>query len=72
VSLGYAKRRHRPRIRHQVPHLTRAPHCVQTHLASVAIDSTQTPQRVVEAVGVEDRDDRQRLVVGSRFAQVAQ
>jgi hypothetical protein len=68
VSLGYAKRRHRPRIRHQVPHLTRAPHRVQANFSGAAVDSTQTPQRALEAVGVEDRDDRQRLVVGSRFA----
>jgi hypothetical protein len=38
----------------------------------MSLDGSQTPQRVVESVGLKDRKQRQRLVVGSGFAEPPQ
>jgi hypothetical protein len=72
VPLGYIQRSERARVGHQVLHLSSAPDCIQAHLALVPINGTQAPQRVVQAVAFENRAERQRLVVGLRFAEVAQ
>jgi hypothetical protein len=68
VPLGHIQRGQRVRVRHQVLHLSGAPHCVQPRLSVDAVAGTQAPQGVVQPVAVEDGDERQRLIVGLRLA----
>jgi hypothetical protein len=70
VSLCHIKGSQRARVRHQVLHLSGAPHGVQSCLTVDAFAGAQAPQRVVQAVAVEDGDQRQRLIVGLSFAKV--
>jgi hypothetical protein len=48
--------------------LTSAPHGVKPHLAVPAGNGAQAPQRVLNAVAVQDSGQRQRLVIGLCFA----
>jgi hypothetical protein len=59
-------------VGHQVLDLACAPNRKQANLAVVAFDSTQTPQRIVEAIAVEDLNDADRLIVGLGLVQRAQ
>ena len=72
VSLGDIDRSNRVRISHQVLHLPCTPHRVKPDLAIMAFDRTQAPQRIVEPVAVENRDDSHRLIVGFRLAEMPQ
>jgi hypothetical protein len=72
VPLGHIQRGQRAWIGYQVLHPSSAPDRIQAHLTLVPIDGTQAPERVGQAVAVENRTNRQRLVVGLRLAEVAQ
>jgi hypothetical protein len=70
VSLRYIQRSQRARVRHQVLYLSGAPDCVEACLTVDAFAGAQAPQRVVQAVAVENRRQRQWLVIGLRLAKV--
>jgi hypothetical protein len=53
-------------------YLTRTPDSEQTDFTVVSINRPQTPQRVVQAIAVEDLQNAHRLVVSRGFAQRAQ
>jgi hypothetical protein len=72
MTLGHIQRGQRALVGHQVLHLSGTPHGVQPNLTLVTAHGAETPQRVVQSVAVEDRAERQRLVIGLRFAEVAQ
>jgi hypothetical protein len=49
-------------------YLTRTPDSEQTDFTVVSINRPQTPQRVVQAIAVEDLQNAHRLVVSRGFA----
>jgi hypothetical protein len=68
ITLCDVQRREAARVDHQMLHLPGAPDGEQSRLTVDAVASSQAPQRIVEAVTVEDRRQRQRLVVGLGLA----
>jgi hypothetical protein len=57
---------------HQMFDLTGAPDRVQADFFVAAFDGTQAPQRIIQAVAVEDLHDAYWIVVGFSFVQGAQ
>jgi hypothetical protein len=71
VPLGHIQRGQRAWAGYQVLHLSSAPDRIQPHLTLVAVHGAQAPQRVVQAVAVENGQQADGLVVGLRLAEVA-
>jgi hypothetical protein len=57
VPLGNIQRGQTARVGHQVLDLPRAPDGIQPEFAVMPGHSTQAPERIVQAVAVEHRDD---------------
>jgi hypothetical protein len=57
VTLGNVQRGNRTRVGHQMLDLPRAPDGIQPEFAVVSRDGAQAPERIVQAVAVEDRRD---------------
>jgi hypothetical protein len=72
VPLGHIQRSKAAWVFYQVLHLPCTPDGIQTHLLFVAIDCTQAPEGVVQTVRLENRGERQRLVVGLCFVEMRQ
>jgi hypothetical protein len=71
VALRNIQRIQRALIGHQVLYLSGAPHCIQPRLTVDTVAGTQAPEGVFNAVAVEDCRQRQRLVIGFGFVEVA-
>jgi hypothetical protein len=59
-------------IGHQVLHLSGTPDAEQADFTVVTFDGLQAPQRVIQAVAVQYRDDAQRFVISLGFAEVSE
>jgi hypothetical protein len=57
MLFGNVQRRDAARVRHQMLDLPRAPDGIQPEFAVMPSDSTQAPQRIVQAVAVQHRDN---------------
>jgi hypothetical protein len=55
-----------------VLHLPRTPNREQSRLAVAIRHGTETPDRIVKVVAVEDGSQRQRLIVRLGFAEMPQ
>lgn len=60
------------RIIVEVLHLPRAPDGIQSPPFGFTRHSARAPERIVEPVAVQDRSERQRLIIGLSFAEVGQ
>jgi hypothetical protein len=70
VSPRNIQRIQRARVGHQVLYLSGAPHGVQSSLTVDTVAGTQAPVGVVQSVGLQNRRQCERLVVGFGFVEV--